>query len=85
MFMMTVWAKVLQTETGRAAVREFAKTHVANWTQIKDRKQASVNRSNLRENAKRKDHEYRKGDLVLMRYTLSLHDALPISAGQPRP
>ena len=40
--------------------------HIANWQRIKDRKQAQINKDNIRENRTRIPHEYQVGDQVLM-------------------
>ena len=41
--------------------------HEANWNIIKQRKQALINRGNARENRTRIPHEYKVGDLVLLK------------------
>ena len=41
--------------------------HAANWKIIKQRKQKLINKNNERENSKRIPHEYKTGDLVLLR------------------
>ena len=41
--------------------------HQANWEFIQQRKQDIINQNNARENAKRIPHEYKQGDLVLLR------------------
>ena len=41
--------------------------HKANWEYIRARKQALINKNNLRENSKRKHHTYQKGELVMLR------------------
>ena len=41
--------------------------HQANWEYIKNRKQDIINQNNERENQKRIPHEYKKGNLVLLR------------------
>ena len=40
--------------------------HIANWQLIRDRKQAQINKDNIRENRTRIPHEYKVGDQVLM-------------------
>jgi hypothetical protein len=40
--------------------------HTANWEYIRQRKQQIINQNNRRENAKRKEHSYKEGDLVLL-------------------
>ena len=40
--------------------------HTANWEYIKSRKQQIINKNNQRENSKRKIHEYKIGDKVLL-------------------
>ena len=41
--------------------------HEANWEYIRARKQELINKNNKRENSKRVEHEYKLGDLVLLR------------------
>jgi transposase InsO family protein len=45
----------------------FNISHEANWKYIKDRKQKLINKNNLRENKGRIRHEYKVGDLVLLK------------------
>ena len=52
---------------------------VANWAQIRQRRQHTISESNRRENAKRLAHEYRVGDHV----TLATPGLLP-KAKRPR-
>ena len=40
--------------------------HTANWEYIRQRKQNLINKNNKRENSKRKYHEYKVGDQVLI-------------------
>ena len=40
--------------------------HVANWEFIRQNKQRHIDKNNKAENAKRIDHQYKKGDLVLL-------------------
>ena len=39
----------------------------ADWNLIRQRKQEMICRNNIKENSKRKDHEYHVGDKVLLR------------------
>ena len=55
----------MQLVFGRDAILNIA--HTANWTIIKDRKQKQILKNNMRENAKRTDHQYKIGDLVLLK------------------
>ena len=41
--------------------------HEANWKYIQQRKQNLINKNNERENSKRIPHNYKEGDLVLLR------------------
>ena len=41
--------------------------HDVNWEAVKKRKQGLINKGNTRENKKRKTHEYKTGDKVLLR------------------
>ena len=41
--------------------------HMANWEFIRARKQALINKNNERENSKRVPHNYKEGDLVLLK------------------
>ena len=41
--------------------------HEANWKYIRDRKQKLINKNNQKENSKRIPHEYKTGDLVLLK------------------
>ena len=40
--------------------------HVANWEFIRQNKQCRIDKNNKAENAKRIDHQYKEGDLVLL-------------------
>ena len=40
--------------------------HVANWEFIRQNKQRRIDKNNKAENAKRIDHQYKEGDLVLL-------------------
>ena len=55
----------MQLVFGRDAILNIA--HTANWTIIKDRKQKQILKNNSRENAKRADHKYNIGDLVIIK------------------
>jgi len=41
--------------------------HEANWKCIRDRKQKLINKNNQKENSRRIPHEYKTGDLVLLK------------------
>ena len=45
----------------------FNLQHKADWEDIKQRKQKSLNKNNQNENKKRIEHTYKKGDKVLLR------------------
>ena len=45
----------------------FNINHTANWDYIRARKQKLIDKNNERENAKRIDYEYQKGDKILLR------------------
>ena len=50
--------------------------HIANWENIKQRKQKIINLNNKRENSKRKEHVYQVGDKVLLnRGTENMYEA----------
>ena len=43
----------------------FNRSSTANWDAIRRQKQTTIDKNNLRENAKRSDHKYKIGDKVL--------------------
>ena len=43
----------------------FDRNSTANWDAIRRQKQTTIDKNNLRENAKRSDHKYKIGDKVL--------------------
>jgi transposase InsO family protein len=61
----TTQATPMQLVFGRDAILNI--THKAKWKYIKDRKQKLIRINNERENSKRVDHEYKPGDLVLVK------------------
>ena len=61
----TLQATPAQLVFGRDAILNIK--HEANWQYIKQRKQQLINKNNARENAKRKPHEYKANDKVLVK------------------
>ena len=55
----------MQVVFGRDAMLGFQ--HTADWTYIRNRKQKLIRQNNKRENAKRINHIYSPGDLVLIK------------------
>ena len=45
----------------------FNTQHIANWEEIRQRKQKLIKQNNVRENDTRLPHTYQVGDMVLMR------------------
>ena len=41
--------------------------HVADWEQIRQRKQLRINQNNKRENMHRNNHQYKVGDKILVK------------------
>ena len=41
--------------------------HIADWEQIRQRKQLRINHNNMRENMQRNDHQYKVGDKILVK------------------
>ncbi len=46
---------------------QYLKPHVADWHKIGDYRQCQTDHSNIRENNKRVDYDYKVGDKVLIR------------------
>jgi len=61
----TTRASPMQLVFGRDAILNIP--HRANWHFIKERKQKIIKSNNQRENAKRLEHQYNVGDLVLIK------------------
>ena len=63
----------LEASPGQLVFRRdmlFPTTYLANWHQLDERKKQQMQRDNERENAKRIPHDYKVGDLVLIRRDL---------------
>ena len=70
----STWHSTLQATPGQLVFGRdmvFAQSFAANWNLIRQRRQRMINYNNRRENSKRIDHTYRRGDKVLIKR----HDA----------
>ena len=56
----TLQASTMQLVFGRDDILNIK--HVANWEQIRQRKQLRINHNNKRENMRRNNHQYKVGD-----------------------
>ena len=65
----TLQATPAQLVFGRDAILNIQ--FEANWNLIRERKQRLIKRNNQRENAKRLEHKYRRGDKVLYKIKTS--------------
>ena len=69
----TLQAFPMQLVFGRDAILNIK--HVANWERIWQRKQLRINHNNKQENMRRNNHQYRVGDIILVkRKTNSKHE-----------
>ena len=69
----TLQASLMQLVFGRDAILNIK--HVADWEQIRKRKQLRINHNNMRENMRRNNHQYKVGDKILVkRMKNSKHD-----------
>ena len=65
----TLEATPMQLAFGRDSVMNMQ--HLADWKFVLERKQNLTNKNNERENAKRKPHRHKKGDLVMVKLAQS--------------
>ena len=61
----TLQASPMQLVFGRDAILNTK--HVANWEQIRQRKQLGINHNNMQENMQRNNHQYKVGDKILVK------------------
>ena len=55
----------MQLVFGRYAILNIK--HVADWENIRQRKQLRINHNNMRENMRRNNHQYKVGDKILVK------------------